>query len=147
VAVDIKNKKAEFQYFLTDRFQAGMQLLGTEVKSIRAGKASIVEGYCKIYRGELFIYNMYIAEYPNGGYVNHEPRRQRKLLLSKVELNKLVKKMKNVGYTIVPTKVYLNDKGWLKIEVAIAKGKRLRDKRDDIKQKDLKRDMDRRLAE
>ena len=125
MSVDIRNKKAEFRYFLTDRFTAGIQLVGTEIKSIRGNKASIGEAYCRIHKGELFVYNMYIAEYHNGGYTNHEPRRARKLLLNKHELRKIERKLKDVGQTVVTTRLFINEKGLAKLEIAIAKGKKL----------------------
>lgn len=146
MSVDIRNKKAEFRYFLTDRFTAGIQLVGTEIKSIRANKASIGEAYCRIHKGELFVYNMYIAEYHNGGYTNHEPRRARKLLLNKHELRKIERKLKDVGQTVVTTRLFINEKGLAKLEIAIAKGKKLGDKRDSLKEKDLKREADRARA-
>jgi SsrA-binding protein len=143
MAVEIKNKKASYQYFLEDTFTAGIQLQGVEVKSIRNGKASIGEAYCRLQGDELFVFNMYIAEYENRGYEESEPRRPRKLLLNRTEINKIVKKLKNVGYTIVPTKMYVTDAGWVKLDIALAKGKKQRDKREDLKQKDIKRDMER----
>lgn len=143
MAVEIKNKKARYTYFLEDEFTAGMQLLGSEIKSIRAGKASIVEGYCKLKDNELWIFNMYIAEYENSGYVTHQPKRPRKLLLTKHEIEKLQKKMKNVGLTIVPLLCFIADTGFAKLNIAIAKGKKLHDKRSDLKDKSLKRDIDR----
>ncbi|MGB0136738.1 MAG: SsrA-binding protein SmpB [Flavobacteriales bacterium] len=146
MSVDIRNKKAEFRYFLTDRFTAGIQLVGTEIKSIRGNKASIGEAYCRIHKGELFVYNMYIAEYHNGGYTNHEPRRARKLLLNKHELRKIERKLKDVGQTVVTTRLFINEKGLAKLEIAIAKGKKLGDKRDSLKEKDLKREADRARA-
>ena len=146
MSVDIRNKKAEFRYFLTDRFTAGIQLVGTEIKSIRGNKASIGEAYCRIHKGELFVYNMYIAEYHNGGYINHEPRRARKLLLNKHELRKIERKLKDVGQTVVTTRLFINEKGLAKLEIAIAKGKKLGDKRDSLKEKDLKREADRARA-
>lgn len=146
MSVDIRNKKAEFRYFLTDRFTAGIQLVGTEIKSIRGNKASIGEAYCRIHKGELFVYNMYIAEYHNGGYTNHEPRRARKLLLNKHELRKIDRKLKDVGQTVVTTRLFINEKGLAKLEIAIAKGKKLGDKRDSLKEKDLKREADRARA-
>ena len=147
MAVEIKNKKANYQYELTERFTAGIQLKGTEIKSIRGGKASIGEAYCKLINKELFVFNMYIAEYENAGYATHEERRQRKLLLDKVELKKITRKMKDVGLTIVPTLVFINDNGWAKMNIAIAKGKKMHDKRDDLKKKDVKRDIDRGMIE
>lgn len=141
--ISIKNKKASFEYEFLETFTAGIQLTGTEIKSIRAGKASIVEGYCFMKNGELFIKNMYIAEYEQGTYNNHEPKRDRKLLLNRSELDKLEKKKKDVGLTIVPLKVFINNKGFAKMDIALAKGKKLHDKREDLKSKDAKREMDR----
>lgn len=141
----ILNKKARYRYFLDDEFVAGIQLTGTEIKSIRAGKASIVESFCKMKSGELFVINMYIAEYENGGYANHKPKRDRKLLLNRSELNKLDRKVRNQAMTIVPLEVFVNEKGLAKMRIALAKGKKLHDKRDTLKQKDLKREIDRRL--
>ncbi len=143
MSVEIKNKKASYQYFLEDSFSAGILLQGSEIKSIRVGKASIQEAYCKIQGNELFIFNMYIAEYQNASYFDHEPRRVRKLLLNRTELNKIIKKSKDVGFTIVPTRLFINDKGWAKLDFALAKGKKLHDKREDIKSKEIKRDLDR----
>jgi len=143
MAVEIKNKKAAYRYFLEDEMVAGISLLGSEIKSVRAGKASIVEAYCRFKNGELFVYNMFIAEYENSGYVSHKPKRPRKLLLTKHELEKLEKKLKNVGLTIVPVLMFISESGFAKLKIAVAKGKKLHDKRDDLKQKDLKRDIDR----
>ena len=141
--INIKNKRASFEYEFLEKFTAGIQLTGTEIKSIRAGKASIVEGYCFMKNGELFIKNMYIAEYEQGSYNNHNPKRDRKLLLNRTELNKLEKKKKDVGLTIVPLKVFINKNGYAKMDIALAKGKKLHDKRHDLKDKDAKRQMDR----
>lgn len=141
--INIKNKRASFEYEFLEKFTAGIQLTGTEIKSIRAGKASIVEGYCFMKNGELFIKNMYIAEYEQGSYNNHNPKRDRKLLLNRTELNKLEKKKKDVGLTIVPLKVFINKNGYAKMDIALAKGKKLHDKRHDLKAKDAKRQMDR----
>lgn len=141
--INIKNKKASFEYEFIEKFTAGIQLTGTEIKSIRAGKASIVEGYCFLKDNELFIKNMYIAEYEQGSYNNHNPKRDRKLLLNRTEINKLIKKKKDVGLTIVPLKVFINKKGYAKLDIALAKGKKLHDKRHDLKDKDAKRQMDR----
>ena len=143
--INIKNKKAKFEYEFLEKFTAGIVLTGTEIKSIRAGKASIVEGYCFVNNGELFIKNMYIAEYEQGSYNNHEPRRTRKLLLNRNEIDKLVKKKKDVGLTIVPLSLFINGKGYAKLDIALAKGKKLHDKRQDLKAKDDKRSMDRAL--
>jgi len=141
--INIKNKRASFEYEFIETFTAGIQLTGTEIKSIRAGKASIIEGYCFINKGELFIKNMYIAEYDKGSYNNHDPKRDRKLLLNRSELDKLEKKKKDVGLTIVPLKVFINKNGFAKMDIALAKGKKLHDKREDLKGKDAKREMDR----
>ena len=140
--INIKNKRASFEYEFIETFTAGIQLTGTEIKSIRAGKASIIEGYCFINKGELFIKNMYIAEYDKGSYNNHDPKRDRKLLLNRSELDKLEKKKKDVGLTIVPLKVFINKNGFAKMDIAL-KGKKLHDKREDLKGKDAKREMDR----
>ena len=141
--VNIKNKKASFEYFLLEKFTAGIQLTGTEIKSIRESKASIAEAYCLFVNNELFIRNMHISEYTYGTYNNHEPRRDRKLLLTKRELKKLNNRLKEQGTTIVPTLMYINDKGFAKLEIALAKGKKQYDKRETIKGKDIQREMDR----
>lgn len=142
-----KNKKAQFQYFLEDRWTAGIQLLGTEVKSIRNGKARITEAFCTFKDGEFYVLNMYIEPYSHGGYTNHEPRRQRKLLLKGTELKKLEKKLKDVGNTCVPTLLFISEKGFVKIEIALATGKKLHDKREDLKKKEAKRQIDRTQSE
>jgi SsrA-binding protein len=141
--VNIKNKKASFEYFLLERFTAGIQLTGTEIKSIRESKASIAEAYCLFINNELFIRNMHISEYTYGTYNNHEPRRDRKLLLTKRELKKLNNRLKEQGTTIVPTLMYISDKGFAKLEIALAKGKKQYDKRETIKGKDIQREIDR----
>lgn len=141
--VNIKNRKASFEYHLVDKFVAGLQLLGTEIKSIRESKASIAEGYCTFMGDELFVKNMHIAEYSHGGFVNHEPKRMRKLLLSRQELDKLLKKTKIKGFTIVPTRLFIGKNGYAKLEIALAEGKKLYDKRESLKQADDKRSMDR----
>lgn len=125
-------------------FTAGMQLLGTEIKSIRQGKASIAEAYCYLKDGEMWVKNMNIAEYDFGNINNHEPYRERKLLLSKLELKKIERKMKDQGITLVPLKVFINSSGWAKMDIALAKGKKTHDKRHSIKERDVKRDLDRR---
>lgn len=143
MSVEIKNKKARFSYFLEDEFIAGIQLNGAEIKSIRNGKASITEAYCKMERGEMWVLNMYIAEYPNSGYIQQEPRRKRKLLLQKKELKKLDKKLKNVGVTLIPTLLFIADSGYAKLKFSIAKGKKMHDKRASLKEKDVARNLDR----
>jgi len=141
----IKNKKAAFQYEFIDSWEAGIQLKGTEIKSIRLGKVSIKEGYCAFKNGELFAFNVDIAPYKDASFVNHEPKRARKLLLHAKELQKLMNKKKDVGLTIVPTKLYINSKGIAKMTIVLAKGKKLQDKRESLKAKDHKRQMDRAL--
>ncbi len=141
--VNIRNKKAKFEYHLEEFFTAGIVLSGTEIKSIRNGKASIVEAYCVVDNGQVFIRNMTVSPYENGSFYNHSPKGDRKLLLNKKEIKKLEKWVKVKGNTIIPIRCFLNEKGWLKVEIATAQGKKLHDKRDDLKAKDDKRDMDR----
>ncbi|MGC6469802.1 MAG: SsrA-binding protein SmpB [Flavobacteriales bacterium] len=142
-SVNIQNKKARFEYELLDKFVAGLQLTGTEIKSIRLSKASIAESFCSFKKDELFIVGMNIEEYAFGTYSNHQPKRDRKLLLNRLELDKIQKKLKDVGLTVVPLRLFLSEKGWAKIEIAVAKGKKLHDKRNSIKDKDIQRDIDR----
>jgi SsrA-binding protein len=141
--ISIKNSKAKFEFTFVDTYVAGIQLTGTEIKSIRNNKASIVEAYCVVQKGEVFIRNMYIQEYENRGFVNHEARRDRKLLLNQTEINKIERKIKTKGFALVPYKLFLNDKGWAKLEISLAQGKKLYDKREDLKDKDAKREIDR----
>ena len=141
--INIKNKKASFQYEFLEKFEAGMQLLGTEIKSIREGKASIKEGYCAFKNGELFVFNINITPYSDASFRNHDPKRPRKLLLHKQEIEKLLKKKKDVGLTIIPTKLFINASGYAKLNIALAKGKKIADKRESLKEKDAKRQMDR----
>ncbi len=143
--VNIKNKRARFEYHLEDVFTAGIVLSGTEIKSIRNGKASILESYGVFDNGQVFIRNMHISPYENGSFYNHMARGDRKLLLNKKEINKIEKYLKVKGNTLVPLKLFLSEKGWLKVEIACAVGKKLHDKRNDLKQKDDKREMDRAL--
>jgi len=143
--IKIKNKKASFEYLLVERFVAGLQLQGTEIKAIRTGKVSLVESYCAFKGDELFVVNMHIAEYKFGTYNNHEPKRDRKLLLNAKEIKKISTKVKEKGFTIIPTLLFINDKGLAKLEIALARGKKLYDKRESIKAKDTKRDMERRM--
>ncbi|MGM0478893.1 MAG: SsrA-binding protein SmpB [Bacteroidota bacterium] len=142
-SINIKNKRARFEYELLDKYVAGIQLGGTEIKSIRLGKASIQEAFCVIEEGEVYIRNMYIKEYENASFYQHNPKSDRKLLLNKKEINKLEKKMNTKGFTIVPLRMFVNKKGLAKLEIALAKGKKLYDKRQDLKEKDDKRAMDR----
>ena len=143
--VEIKNKKAKFEFEFIETFTAGIQLYGTEIKSIRNNKASIMEAYGVLLKKELFIRNMYIADYENGGHFNHDSKRDRKLLLNKMELSKINKKLKNKGLTIVPIKLFISNNGWAKINIALAKGKKIHDKREDLKKKDANREIDRKL--
>lgn len=142
-AVNIQNKRAKFEYNLLDKYVAGLQLSGTEIKSIRNSKANLNDSFCSFKGNELFIVGMHINEYEFGNYANHQPKRDRKLLLNRQELDKISKKLKDVGLTIVPLRLFINDKGWAKIEIAVAKGKKLHDKRNTIKDRDIKRDIDR----
>lgn len=144
--IKIKNKKASYQYFLVERFVAGIQLRGTEIKSIREGKVSLAESFCVFEGHELFVRDMHIAEYSMGTIYNHEPKRDRKLLLTARELKKLQTKVNEKGFTIIPTMMFLNEKGLAKLEIALAKGKHFYDKRDTIKKKDNKRDVERSLS-
>lgn len=140
--INIKNKRALFEYQILDKFIAGIQLNGTEIKSIRLGKVTITESFCTFKKDELWIRGMHISEYEFGNYANHEPKRERKLLLNRQELDKLQKKLKNQGLTIVPLLLFINEKGWAKLEIAIAKGKKLHDKRDSLKEKNMQRDIE-----
>jgi len=140
--INIKNKKARFEYELLDQYVAGIVLSGTEIKSIRLGKASITESFCEFNdRGELFIINMQIDEYSHGSHYNHKPKAERKLLLNKRELRKLHKETKASGLTIVPLNLFLNEKGLAKLKISLAKGKKLYDKRETMKDRDNKRDL------
>ena len=142
--INIKNKKARFEYILLEEFTAGIVLTGTEIKSIRNSKASITESFCEFNnQGELFTINMYIEEYAYGTRFNHLPKAQRKLLLNKKELKKLQREVQNTGLTIVPLRLYINEKGFAKLRIALARGKKLYDKRETIKDRDNKRDLDR----
>jgi len=143
VRINIRNKRATFDYELIEKFRAGIQLVGTEIKSIRAGKASLVDSYCYFVNGELWLKGMRVSEYFYGSYNNHQPERERKLLLKKKELQKLERKTKESGLTIVPIKLSFNDRGFAKIEIALAKGKKQHDKRESLKTKDASREMDR----
>ena len=141
--IRIKNRKVTFEYELIEKWIAGIKLTGTEIKSIRAGKVNLTESYCQFYGGELFVKNMHISEYDFGTCNNHEARRDRKLLLNRKELNKLEKKVKESGLTIVCVKMFINERGLAKLEIALARGKKTYDKRESLKLKDSKRDMDR----
>lgn len=141
--INIKNKRATFDYALIDSYTAGIVLTGTEIKSIRMGKASLVDTFCFFYNGEMWVKNMHIAEYFYGSYNNHTARRDRKLLLSKKELRKLQQATKTPGFTIVPVRLFINEKGLAKLVIALAKGKKEYDKRESLKEKDDRREMER----
>jgi len=142
-SVNIKNKRATFDYELVETFMAGIVLTGTEIKSLRLGKASLVDTYCFFERGELWVRNMHIAEYFYGTYNNHNARRDRKLLLNRKELHKLLRLTRETGFTIIPIRLFINEKGLAKLVIAVAKGKKEYDKRQSLKEKEDKRDMDR----
>ena len=141
--VQIKNKKASFEYFFVDELTAGIVLTGTEIKSIRAGKASLVDTYCYIDRGEMWVKGMNISPYFYGSYANHEAKRERKLLLTKREINKLEEATKQPGYTIVPTLIFIDEHGRAKVDIALCRGKKQYDKRQTMKEKEDRREMDR----
>ena len=141
--INIKNRKASFEYQFIATFIAGVSLVGTEIKSIRHNKANISNAYCIFIDKELFVKNLHIDEYPNGGSLNHEPKRDRKLLLNRQELNRMLAKVKEKGNSIIPIRLFINTKGKAKLEIALAKGKKIYDKRESIKEKDQKRDIDR----
>ncbi|MGF7141215.1 SsrA-binding protein SmpB [Roseimarinus sediminis] len=141
--INIKNKKAFFEYEIIDKYVAGIQLQGTEIKSIREGRAGLVDSYCQFFSGELYVKNMHISEYKFGSLNNHESKRERKLLLQKRELDKLERKLKESGLTLVPLRLFMTDSGLAKLELALAKGKKTFDKRETLKRKDAKRDIDR----
>jgi SsrA-binding protein len=141
--INIKNKRATFDYELTDTYTAGIVLTGTEIKSVRMGKAGLVDTFCFFSRGELWVKNMHIAEYFYGSYNNHIARRDRKLLLNKKELSKLERGIRETSFTIIPVRMFLNEKGLAKIVVALARGKKMYDKRQSLREKDDRREMDR----
>lgn len=141
--INIRNKKASFEYSFIDKYIAGIVLTGSEIKSIRMGKVNLQDAYCTFFHGELFVRELHISPYTMAKEINHEPKRERKLLLNKRELRKLDTKNKEKGLTIIPIRIFLNDRGLAKLEIALAKGKKIYDKREDIKEKDMKRDLDR----
>ncbi|MBQ4138471.1 MAG: SsrA-binding protein SmpB [Muribaculaceae bacterium] len=141
--INIKNRRATFDYLIEEKFTAGMVLTGTEIKSIRQGKAGLTDCYCMVENREIWLKNMYIAEYSLGSYNNHATHRDRKLLLNRKEINKLAKAQQQPGYSIIPIRVFLNERGLAKIEIAIARGKRQFDKRQAIKEREDKRSMSR----
>jgi SsrA-binding protein len=142
-AINIRNRQAGFEYELLDKYTAGMVLMGTEIKSIREGKVNLQDGYCYINNGEFFVKGMNITPYAEGTHYNHDATRERKLLLKKSEIKKLESKVEEKGYTLVPTRLFINERGLAKLEVAVARGKKLHDKRDSIKERDAKRELDR----
>ncbi|MCK9302310.1 MAG: SsrA-binding protein SmpB [Bacteroidales bacterium] len=141
--IEIKNRKAEYQYFLVGEYTAGIVLTGTEIKSIREGKANLSDAYCMFIDGELFVMNMHISEYKYGTHYNHDPKRNRKLLLTARELKKLQAQINEKGFTIIPVKLFINEKGMAKLLISLAKGKKLFDKRESLKEKDSLRDIER----
>ncbi|MBS1759711.1 MAG: SsrA-binding protein SmpB [Bacteroidetes bacterium] len=142
---ELKNRQASFEYFIDARYEAGMVLLGTEVKSLREGKASFNDSYCLIHKNEVWLKSFHIAEYSHGTVNNHEPLRDRKLLLQKREIKKIEAKLKEKGYTLIPLRIFFNEKGLAKIELGLAKGKKAHDKRESIRKKDVEREMKRYL--
>jgi len=139
--IRILNKKAKFEYIILDRYTAGIQLFGTEIKSIREGKASLVDSYCAVEHGEMYVKQMHIAEYRFGSYANHEAKRDRKLLLQRREIHKLEKATKDTGKTIIPLELFINDKGLAKMEIALCQGKHTYDKRQSLREADDKREV------
>jgi SsrA-binding protein len=139
----VQNKKVNFDYIIIEKFLAGLQLIGTEVKSIRNKKASITEAYCRIINDEIFVFSMHVSDYKEIKHTNHEPLRVRKLLLKKKEIRNLLKSVKEKGLTIVPTSLLLSENGFIKIELALVKGKKSHDKRQSIKERDIKRELER----
>jgi SsrA-binding protein len=143
--ISIKNRRASFDYSLIETFTAGIVLFGTEIKAIREGKVSLVDSFCYFRNGEVFVRNLNISIYTEGNLYNHEPTRERKLLLNKQELTKLQKKLVDKGLTLIPTLLFTSDSGYAKLEIAVAKGKKMFDKRDDMKAKDIDRDIKRKF--
>lgn len=141
--MEIKNRSAYFEYFIDDKYTAGIMLTGTEIKSLRTGKASFNDSYCIFHKGELFIKSFHIAEYAFGNLNNHDPLRERKLLLNKRELKKIETRLKEKGYTLIPLRLFFNEKNLAKVEIGLGKGKKLHDKRETIKQRDTEREIKR----
>ena len=142
---EIRNRSAYHEYFIDTKYVAGIVLLGTEVKSLREGKASFNDSFCVVHQGEIWIRSLHIAQYSHGTMNNHDPLRERKLLLQKREIKKIESKLKEKGYTVVPLRIFLNEKNLVKVEFGLAKGKKLHDKRETIRQKDVEREMKRHL--
>ena len=143
MSISIKNRKASYEYQLINNFTAGICLLGTEIKSIRNNQANISDAYCVIIDDEIYVKNLHITEYSHGSINNHDPKRDRKLLLNRQEINKILNKVKEKGNAIIPTRLFINEKGKAKLDISLAKGKKIYDKRESIKEKDQKRDMER----
>ena len=141
----IKNRRAEFEYFLVQTYNAGIVLTGTEIKSVRTGKVNLKDGYCFMDKGELWLKNVHISPYKFGSYANHQPMRERKLLLTKRELRKIDAKLKEKGLTMIPVQMYISERGYAKIDISLAKGKKFFDKRQTLKTKETKREMDRQM--
>ncbi|HEY9185223.1 MAG TPA: SsrA-binding protein SmpB [Salegentibacter sp.] len=141
--INIKNRKAKFEYEFLDKYVAGIKLAGTEIKAIRQGKASIAESFCEFQNHELFVINMHVEEYSHATHFNHNPKSERKLLLQRKELRKLEKEVKNTGLTIIPLRLFINERGLAKMQIVLAKGKKLYDKRETIKDRESKRKLDR----
>jgi SsrA-binding protein len=144
--VELVNRKAHFEYFFETSYVAGMVLSGTEIKSLREGKASFNDSYCSFHQGELFVRSLHIAEYAFGTYINHRPLQERKLLLQKRELRKLENKIKEKGYSIIPLKIFFSEKGYAKMEIGLGKGKKHYDKRNTIKERESDRDVKRKYG-
>jgi len=141
--MEIKNRSAFHEYFFDNKYVAGVALTGTEVKSLREGKASFNDSYCIIHKGEMWLKSLHIAEYSHGTVNNHDPVRDRKLLLEKREINKIEGKLKEKGYTLIPLRIFFNEKNLIKVEIGLGKGKKLHDKRETIKNRDVEREMKR----
>ena len=141
--IEFVNRKAKFEYHFLDKYEAGLKLQGTEIKAIRTGDVNMSDAYCTFRKGELWVKSLYIKEYIYGTHANHESRQDRKLLLKRQELRKLERKVKEKGFTIIPYRLYLNERGFAKLEIQLAQGKKSYDKRESIKRKDQKRDLDR----
>ncbi|MBO4282925.1 MAG: SsrA-binding protein SmpB [Bacteroidales bacterium] len=139
--VNIKNRKAEFEYFLTTKYTAGIVLAGTEIKAIRAGKANLTDAYCLFIQNELWVRGLHVSEYKAGSYNNHEPKRDRKLLLTKKELRKIQSKLNEKGFTVIPTLLFISESGYAKLEIAVARGKKMYDKRETLKEKEYRRSL------
>lgn len=142
-SINIKNRKAKFQYEIIEKYTAGIVLVGTEIKAIREGKANIAESFCEFHKNELYVINMNIQEYSHASHFNHNPKSERKLLLNKNELKKLNKSVRNTGLTIIPLRLFVNNRGLAKLQIALCKGKKMHDKRETIKTRESKRRLDR----